>query len=155
MDYVAGKTVRWPDEHGPYRVRVDIAVHGGLLGASRIEISREDDLISPGDWRRIPVARIIRAFIVELKIRWLPLVERVKSGQETADILRSAAPPKRGRPVLYETEHWQSVAAAYTAAPGRPVVAVAEHFVVSRALARKWVETCRHRGLIDGPGGSI
>jgi hypothetical protein len=68
-----------------------------------------------------------------------PLIEETRKG------------PKRGRPTLYDDDHWARVAEVYSreyAAGGHPTKKVAEVFKVNRHTAAKWVATSRRRGFL-------
>lgn len=138
---------RWPDPvAGPYVVSVSFTVEDGEIGLRWAGVAGVGDRTVPTRLlSRLPWARIVAAMLDELRDRWAPLVERYQP--DVAAGLRSA-PARRGRPPLYDDDHWQEVADVYRANPKGPVVAVTERWRVSYSAARHWVERCRAKRLL-------
>lgn len=146
VDPVASKTYRYPEPDSPGSLTIGVAVIDGRLQPVRITI--EGAPIVTGDLRRVvPWAHFVDLFITELNHRWGPLITASGGDPEIASALAKPG-PRRGRPPLYPEGHWQAVAGVYSEAADRPVVAVADHFMVAPSTARKWVERARRLGYL-------
>jgi hypothetical protein len=157
----------WPDAHtGPFYVRITIDEMSDKIGVSGFVIfgkmpgldptwsgrtvNTEAVLVSPRTIHSVPVGALSASLLNELRTRWAPLIAaRCQSdgAQRSAVALRNPG-PKRGRPPLYDHAHFAEVERVYRGSPGRPVMAVAEAFNVSRWTAVGWVRRARALGLI-------
>jgi hypothetical protein len=136
---------RWPP-NGPFTLTVSLDNRDGRLVPVRLVIEN-DAGIALSEVRHLPWGVLIQRLSEDMRRRWGPLIR--PHAPDVADALDAPGPSSGGRPVLYPESHWLDVATVYASAdPGAPVKAVATHFVVSRSLARKWVERCRAKGLI-------
>lgn len=159
---LASHTYLWPDpDSGPYRVEIGLDDIDGHLVPVRWTIAgepagRPDNLptvaLHATVVRQVRWAEMSDRLGDELRHRWAPIIARTKA---TDVALRLAMPPsRRGRPTLYDDDHWGQVADVYRSAATAPVRTVAERWVVSRTTARKWVERCRRKGLIGPSAGA-
>lgn len=168
MDPYAQTELRWPDPaEGPYLLRVTVATVDGRAEPVGIELwgCQPPTDRQWTEWQstttaatpltpavmRLPLHRIVRTFLDELKTRWVPLVAlnaTTPQGRAFAESAASMVGHRRGRPPLYDTAHWQAVADTYRSASRAPSKAVADRFMVSGGVARKWVARARGLGLL-------
>lgn len=150
---LVSQTYRWPDPTtGPYRLEIRLDEIAGRLLPVSWALSGESDGTSPArpltvrGARKVPWGELTDRLAEDMRRRWAPIIAASTSAQDIAALL--ASPGGTDRPVLYDDTHWQAVAGVYREAVSRPVVAVAERFVVSRSTAGNWVRRCRQKGLL-------
>ncbi len=109
---------------------------------------------------RIPLAEKLAEYVTTREVRdrliskapTLPKPIREQAAKRLRTLERSKPEPRGpGRPPQYGDEHFEKVAAIYTAAlrlGDPPTLAVAEDFVVSKSTAAKWIARAREKGLL-------
>ena len=167
----------WPDPiRGPWLVRVDWREIGGRMECVAFSIEEWDEsephIITAQMMRELPIGALIQharqseagasAVVSDLYF--------AEGDRETAAQMRLAGRQfstpkghgKTGRPHMYGKDHYQAVAAVYTAAwrdGESPTQAVRDAFTVSASTAARWVRECRSLGILgqttQGKSGGI
>lgn len=164
----------WPDpETGPYLLRVTLdEVDGhlepvgfemwGRLPPDPTHLAWNPSLLARwarqvgvtalvrNDTLRVPLGRLV-GDLMDRRTRALGILRMGHYRPELkarAERMARIGRPRRGRPPLYDDDHWKAVAQVYLAADGAPVRAVAAHFSVSRPTAMGWAQTARLKGFL-------
>jgi hypothetical protein len=110
----------------------------GRVEVTEITLRREDGGPVPVACRP-PLARLAAEALRELRTRWAPQIlhqHPSEAAVAAATVLLDAPGPRRGRPLLYGSEHWAEV--ALVCASGG-AAAVAERWSLSYSTAWRWV----------------
>jgi hypothetical protein len=146
----------WPplsdaEDAPPWRVGLVFTPIDGRIECTRFAMWMDESAagkpVTASALHNVPLGSLINWVVPQARAA----VEASPELAHVAKRLPKAPNPPRGRPPVYDLEHWKKVAATYRKAAGRkPTQAVADAFHVERSTAAGWVRRCRALELL-GP----
>lgn len=166
----------WTYKGEKYRVNLHFAMVDGRLECVGFEVGQRPDVrmeygsrglplkkITSSLIRDIPLASLVDQYIKDVHLQermemdagatnYLPEFEEWKQrAKEVLKGLEAAKETKKGGRPGHPPEHYAEVAEIYARAYKErrsPLVAIQDHFSISKSTAAKWVSRCRELGLL-------